>query len=158
MNSGTEAGRFGTEPNMKMESGKRFDGTDRPGVWNCGGVANHHRAPSDLGIIPINVFHIGTLKREREFLAKRLFTRLSAEERDTLYIKWNVPLEGKHRKLQFVNMLWTNPHDTMHSQENAETVAKLAWLASVRVEMSQKKCLSSISQFRAPIRLEAMVH
>ncbi|KAK9106231.1 hypothetical protein Scep_023075 [Stephania cephalantha] len=68
---------------------------------------------------------IRALKREREFLAKRLITRLSAEERDALYIKWNVPLEGKHRKLQFVNKLWTNPHDTKHIQESAEIVAKL---------------------------------
>ncbi|KAK9115442.1 hypothetical protein Syun_022239 [Stephania yunnanensis] len=68
---------------------------------------------------------IRSLKREREFLAKRLITRLSAEERDALYIKWNVPLEGKHRKLQFVNKLWTNPDDTKHVQESAEIVAKL---------------------------------
>ncbi|KAK9089956.1 hypothetical protein Sjap_023133 [Stephania japonica] len=68
---------------------------------------------------------IRALKREREFLAKRLITRLSAEERDTLYTKWNVSLEGKHRKLQFVSKLWTYPHDPKHIQESAEIVAKL---------------------------------
>ncbi|GFZ12229.1 ATP binding microtubule motor family protein [Actinidia rufa] len=68
---------------------------------------------------------IRELKREREFLAKRLATRLTAEERDSLYIKWEVPLDGKQRRIQFINKLWTNPHDTKNVQESAEIVAKL---------------------------------
>ncbi|OVA13840.1 Kinesin [Macleaya cordata] len=68
---------------------------------------------------------IRALKREREFLAKRLITRLSAEERDALYIKWEVPLFGKHRKLQLINKLWVDPRDAKHVQESAEIVAKL---------------------------------
>lgn len=68
---------------------------------------------------------IRALRREREFLAKRLTSRLTAEERDVLYMKWDVPLEGKQRKIQFVNKLWTNPHDARHVQESAEIVAKL---------------------------------
>ncbi|KAH9778806.1 kinesin-like protein KIN-7A [Citrus sinensis] len=68
---------------------------------------------------------IRALKREREFLAKRLSSRLTAEERDSLYIKWDVPLDGKHRRLQFVSKLWTDPHDPRHIQESAEIVAKL---------------------------------
>ncbi|ONI09213.1 hypothetical protein PRUPE_5G224200 [Prunus persica] len=68
---------------------------------------------------------IRALKREREFLAKRLTSRLTAEERDALYMKWDVPLEGKQRKMQFVNKLWTDPHDAKHIQESAEIVAKL---------------------------------
>ncbi|KAM7482975.1 hypothetical protein LguiB_007558 [Lonicera macranthoides] len=68
---------------------------------------------------------IRALKREREFLAKRLTTRLTADERDALYMKWEVPLEGKQRKMQFISKLWTNPHDTKHVQESAEIVAKL---------------------------------
>eukprot|EP00258_Populus_trichocarpa_P021563 XP_024437582.1 kinesin-like protein NACK1 isoform X2 [Populus trichocarpa] len=68
---------------------------------------------------------IRALKREKEFLAKRLTSRLTAEERDELYIKWNVPLDGKQRRLQFVNKLWTDPHDAKHIQESADIVAKL---------------------------------
>lgn len=68
---------------------------------------------------------IRAIKREREFLAKRLTTRLTAEERDYLYIKWEVPLEGKQRRMQFINKLWTNPHDEKHVKESAEIVAKL---------------------------------
>ncbi|WOG96323.1 hypothetical protein DCAR_0415658 [Daucus carota subsp. sativus] len=65
------------------------------------------------------------LKREREFLARRLTVRLSMEEREALYIKWEVPLEGKHRKMQFINKLWVNPHDARHVQESADIVANL---------------------------------
>ncbi|CBI15491.3 unnamed protein product, partial [Vitis vinifera] len=68
---------------------------------------------------------IRALKREKEFLAKRLTTRLTLEERELLYLKWDVPLEGKQRKMQFVNKLWTDPHDAKHVQESAEVVAKL---------------------------------
>nr|XP_043637213.1 kinesin-like protein NACK1 [Erigeron canadensis] len=66
-----------------------------------------------------------SLKREREFLAKRLTTRLTTEERELLYMKWDVPLEGKQRRIQFISKLWTNPHDMSHVQESAEIVAKL---------------------------------
>lgn len=65
------------------------------------------------------------LKREREFLAKRLISRLAPEEREALYIKWDVPLDGKQRKMQFVSKLWTDPYDRKHVQESAEIVAKL---------------------------------
>ncbi|KAE8736489.1 Kinesin-like protein NACK2 [Hibiscus syriacus] len=68
---------------------------------------------------------IRALKREREFLAKRLTTRLSFDERDALYIKRNVPLDGKQRRLQFINKLWTDPHDPKHIEESARIVAKL---------------------------------
>lgn len=66
-----------------------------------------------------------SLKREREFLAKRLATRLTSEERELLYMKWDVPLEGKQRRIQFISKLWTNPHDSAHVQESAEIIAKL---------------------------------
>lgn len=75
--------------------------------------------------ISYSICSIRALKREREFLAKRLTSHLTADERDALYIKWDVPLEGKQRKMQFINKLWTNPHDAKHVQESAEIVAKL---------------------------------
>jgi centromeric protein E len=34
-------------------------------------------------------------------------------------------LTGSIRRLQFVNKLWTDPHDPRHVQESAEIVAKL---------------------------------
>ncbi|KAL8124113.1 kinesin-like protein NACK1 [Apium graveolens] len=68
------------------------------------------------------------LRREREFLAKRLSALLSMEEREALYIKWEVPLEGKQRRMQFINKLWTNPHDSKNVQESADIVANLVGL------------------------------
>ncbi|CAN7100512.1 unnamed protein product [Brassica rapa subsp. narinosa] len=59
------------------------------------------------------------------FLARRINSRLTPKKREELYMKWDVPLEGKLRKLQFVNKLWTDPYDSRHMQENAEIVAKL---------------------------------
>lgn len=50
---------------------------------------------------------------------------MTAEERQLLYIKWEVPLDGKQRKLQLVSKLWMDPHDAKHIQESAEIVAKL---------------------------------
>ena len=70
-------------------------------------------------------FSIRALKREREFLARRMNTRMTAEEREALFIKWDVPLDGKQRRLQFVNKLWTDPHNEMHIQESAAIVEKL---------------------------------
>ncbi|XP_019167258.1 PREDICTED: kinesin-like protein NACK1 [Ipomoea nil] len=83
-------------------------------------------SPAQLGNEPTVSLSssIKALRREKEFLAKRL-TRLTPEERDALYIKWEVPLEGKNRRLNFINKLWTKPQDPKHVQESAEIVAKL---------------------------------
>ncbi|KNA09859.1 hypothetical protein SOVF_149650 [Spinacia oleracea] len=69
---------------------------------------------------------IKALKQERENLAKRVSSRLTPEEREVLYRKWDIPPEGKQRRrLQLVNKLWTDPHNMEHVQESADIVAKL---------------------------------
>ncbi|GKA03259.1 kinesin-like protein NACK2 [Tanacetum coccineum] len=69
---------------------------------------------------------IKALKQEREYLAKRVSSQLSAEEREMLYRKWDIPVEGKQRRrLQLVNRLWTDPLNMAHVKESAEIVAKL---------------------------------
>lgn len=68
---------------------------------------------------------IRALKQEREYLAKRVNTKLGAEEREMLYLKWDVPPVGKQRRQQFINKLWTDPHNMQHVRESAEIVAKL---------------------------------
>ncbi|XP_058088244.1 kinesin-like protein NACK1 [Magnolia sinica] len=65
------------------------------------------------------------LKHERDFLAKRMNSRLTEEERELLYIKWDVPLDAKQRKLQLVSKLWTDPNDAEHIKDSAEIVARL---------------------------------
>ena len=68
---------------------------------------------------------IKALRNEREFLARRMGTRLTDEERERLFIKWEVPLDAKQRKLQLVNKLWTDPNDQVHIEESADLVARL---------------------------------
>ncbi|KAM7513495.1 hypothetical protein LguiA_003078 [Lonicera macranthoides] len=69
---------------------------------------------------------IKALKQEREYLAKRVSSKLTAEEREMLYVKWDIPPEGKQRRrLQLVNKLWTDPLNMEHVKESAEIVAKL---------------------------------
>ncbi|KAF3336487.1 kinesin-like protein NACK1 [Carex littledalei] len=68
---------------------------------------------------------IRELKNEREFLAKRMNSRLTEEERERLFLKWDVPLDGKQRKLQLVNKLWIDPTDRTHIDESADIVARL---------------------------------
>ncbi|XP_047157827.1 kinesin-like protein KIN-7B [Vigna umbellata] len=67
---------------------------------------------------------IRALRQEREYLAKKV-NKLTAEEREVLYAKWEVPPVGKQRRLQLVNKLWTDPYNMQHVQESAEIVAKL---------------------------------
>ncbi|XP_048334453.2 kinesin-like protein NACK2 [Ziziphus jujuba] len=84
-------------------------------------------SPALLGDEPAgSVFaSVKALKQEREYLAKRVSSKLSMEEREMLYTKWEIPQVGKQRRLQLVNKLWTDPHNMQHIQESAEIVAKL---------------------------------
>ncbi|KAI7735585.1 hypothetical protein M8C21_030748 [Ambrosia artemisiifolia] len=70
---------------------------------------------------------IKALKQEREYLAKRVSTELSAEEREVLYKRWEIPTAGgkQRRRLQLVNRLWTDPLNLSQVKESAEIVAKL---------------------------------
>ncbi|KAK4432769.1 Kinesin-like protein NACK2 [Sesamum alatum] len=69
---------------------------------------------------------IKALKQEREYLAKRVSSKLTTDERELLYLKWDIPPEGKQRRrLQLVNKLWTDPLNMEHVKESAEVVAKL---------------------------------
>lgn len=85
-------------------------------------------SPALLGDEPAGsvISSIKALKHEREYLAKRVSTKLSAEEREMLYRKWDIMVEGKQRRrLQLVNRLWTDPLNMTHVRESAEIVAKL---------------------------------
>lgn len=68
---------------------------------------------------------IKALRQEREYLAKRVNSKLTVDEREMLYVKWEIPQGGKQRRLQLVNKLWTDPLNMQHIKESAEIVAKL---------------------------------
>ncbi|KAJ8498388.1 hypothetical protein OPV22_008940 [Ensete ventricosum] len=83
-------------------------------------------SPAQLGDESISLSSsIKALRHEREFLARRLQSRLTKDERERLYSKWQVPLEGKQRKLQLVYKLWEDPNDPAHIEESADVVARL---------------------------------
>ncbi|KAK7388309.1 hypothetical protein VNO78_23123 [Psophocarpus tetragonolobus] len=89
---------------------------------------------------------IRALKQEREHLAKKVNTKLTAEERELFYAKWEVPPVGKQRRLQFVNKLWTDPYNMQHVQESAEIVAKL-----IDFSLSDENCKDMIElNFSSP--------
>ena len=48
----------------------------------------------------------GLMQWERRFLASQLKVEYSAEERDELFLKWNIYKDSKERKLQLVRQLW----------------------------------------------------
>ncbi|KAF9680348.1 hypothetical protein SADUNF_Sadunf06G0111900 [Salix dunnii] len=68
---------------------------------------------------------IKAVRQEREYLAKRVNSKLTVDEREMLYVKWEIPPGGKQRRLQLVNKLWTDPLNMQHIKESAEIVAKL---------------------------------
>ncbi|KAM2002480.1 hypothetical protein ACFX15_026174 [Malus domestica] len=84
-------------------------------------------SPALLGDEPAGSVSAGikAIKQEREYLAKRVSSKLTADEREMLYAKWEIPPGGKQRRLQLVNKLLTDPHNMQNVQESAEVVAKL---------------------------------
>ncbi|XP_057968148.1 kinesin-like protein KIN-7E isoform X2 [Malania oleifera] len=65
------------------------------------------------------------LRREREMLSKQMKKRLSAKDRESLYLKWGLGLNTKHRKLKLAYLLWTETEDMDHIAESAAIVVKL---------------------------------
>ncbi|TMW98617.1 hypothetical protein EJD97_003802 [Solanum chilense] len=82
---------------------------------------------------------IKALKQEREYLAKRVSSKLNAEEREMLYMKWDIPPEGKQkRRLQLVNKLWSDPLNMQNVRESAEVVAKLVGFCETGEHVSKE--------------------
>ncbi|VFQ63415.1 unnamed protein product [Cuscuta campestris] len=89
-------------------------------------------SPALLGDDPASYVSssVRALRQEREYLAKRVNTKLSAEERERLYVKWDIPADGggkqsRRRRMQLVNKLWSDPLSMENVQESAQIVAKL---------------------------------
>ncbi|MED6150545.1 hypothetical protein PIB30_073356 [Stylosanthes scabra] len=85
-------------------------------------------SPALLGDEPADYVSasIRALRQEREYLAKRVNSKLTAQERELVYAEWEVPPGGKkQRRLEFINKLWSDPYNIHHVQESAQVVAKL---------------------------------
>ncbi|KAK1324698.1 Kinesin-like protein NACK1 [Acorus calamus] len=72
-------------------------------------------------------------------------SRLTTEEREALYAKKEVPLEGKQRKLQFVNKVWMDPNDMKHVEEKRTNSGKVCGLCegggNITKEMFELNCV-----------------
>ncbi|MQL71486.1 hypothetical protein Taro_003773 [Colocasia esculenta] len=69
------------------------------------------------------------LRRERVMLCRQMQKKLSAEERESLYGKWGIPLHSKQRKLQLSRLIWSETGDMDHIRESASLVAAVIGLA-----------------------------
>ncbi|KAL4355422.1 hypothetical protein GQ457_06G039670 [Hibiscus cannabinus] len=65
------------------------------------------------------------LCRERHMLSQRMSKRLSKAERKSLFLKWGIGLNTKHRRLQLAYCLWIDSKEMDHIAESAAIVAKL---------------------------------
>ncbi|KAJ8543384.1 hypothetical protein K7X08_005907 [Anisodus acutangulus] len=98
-------------------------------------------SPALLGDDPADYISssIKALKQEREYLAKRVSSKLNAEEREMLYVKWDIPPEGKQRRrLQLVNKLWSDPLNMENVRESAEVVAQLVGFCETGEHVSKE--------------------
>ncbi|CAH9077083.1 unnamed protein product [Cuscuta europaea] len=91
-------------------------------------------SPALLGDDPASYVSssVRALKQEREYLARRVNSKLSGEERERLYVKWDIPADGgggkqssRRRRMQLVNKLWSDPLSMENVHESAQIVAKL---------------------------------
>lgn len=58
-------------------------------------------------------------------LSKQMLRKLTEEERDSLFLKWGISINSKHRRLQLAHLLWSNTEDMNHVADSAYLVAKL---------------------------------
>lgn len=58
-------------------------------------------------------------------LSKQMLRKLTEEERDSLFLKWGIGINSKHRRLQLAHLLWSNTEDMNHVADSAYLVANL---------------------------------
>ncbi|XP_023639145.1 kinesin-like protein KIN-7H isoform X2 [Capsella rubella] len=65
------------------------------------------------------------LTRERYKLSKLMQRKLSKEERENLFMRWDIGLNTRHRRVQLAHRLWSDYKDMGHVRESASLVGKL---------------------------------
>lgn len=97
------------------------------------------------------------LRREREMLCHKLQKRLSAEERESLYRKWGIPLHSRQRKAQLSRLLWSDTSNMDHIKDSASVVATLVGLLEPDQALKEMFQLSFMPQ-RIPTRSQSWKH
>ncbi|KAL0344318.1 UNVERIFIED_CONTAM: Kinesin-like protein KIN-7H [Sesamum angustifolium] len=65
------------------------------------------------------------LRDERRTLSKRMMSKFSEQERESLFLKWGIDLNTKLRRQQLAQRLWSKTEDMDHIADSAFLVAKL---------------------------------
>ncbi|KAL2240151.1 UNVERIFIED_CONTAM: Kinesin-like protein KIN-7H [Sesamum indicum] len=65
------------------------------------------------------------LRDERRTLSKRMISKFSEQERESLFLKWGIGLNTKLRRQQLAQRLWSKTEDMDHIADSAFLVAKL---------------------------------
>lgn len=61
-------------------------------------------------------------------LSKQMLKKLTEQERESLFLKWNIGLNSKLRRLQLAHRVWSDTEDMNHIVDSAFVVAKLVGL------------------------------
>ncbi|KAI7747332.1 hypothetical protein M8C21_016615 [Ambrosia artemisiifolia] len=65
------------------------------------------------------------LTLERATLCRKLLSKFTSSERESLFAKWGIDLESRNRRYQLAQLLWSKTDDLVHIKESADIVAKL---------------------------------
>ncbi|KAL9229188.1 hypothetical protein vseg_004681 [Gypsophila vaccaria] len=68
---------------------------------------------------------IKALNQEREMLMKQMYKKIPAQERESVFEKWGIAMNGKQRRHQLAHRLWTDSKDMQHTRQSASLVARL---------------------------------
>ncbi|KAI3807354.1 hypothetical protein L1987_23281 [Smallanthus sonchifolius] len=116
-------------------------------LWNECNIPLLHRTyffllikgdPSDSVYIEVELRRLSFLKQtldevssaraltlERAMLSRKLLSKFTSSERESLFVKWGIDLESRNRRFQLAQLLWTQTDDFEHVKESADIVAKL---------------------------------
>ncbi|KAI3762790.1 hypothetical protein L1987_53231 [Smallanthus sonchifolius] len=116
-------------------------------LWNECNIPLLHRTyffllikgdPSDSVYIEVELRRLSFLKQtldevssaraltlERAMLSRKLLSKFTSSERESLFVKWGIDLESRNRRFQLAQLLWTLTDDFEHVKESADIVAKL---------------------------------
>ncbi|CAN4078777.1 unnamed protein product [Withania somnifera] len=68
------------------------------------------------------------LRQEKQMLCRQMLRKLTEEERESLYLKWGIRINSRHRRFQLVQRVWNKTNDMNHIADSAYLVAKLTGL------------------------------
>lgn len=87
-------------------------------------VSNHNQTLQDGQVLTL-ASSAKAIERERQMLSSQMQKQLSKLERESLFVEWGIPLNGKNRRLQLAKRLWTETEYMDHIASSANVVFKV---------------------------------